>query len=313
MGESLAQGQEVAPRAQREIAEEVSIVIPARNEAAGLATLLAELRAVLPDAEIIVSDDGSTDSTQEIARAAGVKVASRLYGAGNGAAIKAGARLATRNIIAFMDADGQHRAQDVRRLLAEFDKGYDMVVGARNRAGQASRHRGWANGFYNRLASWMVGHKVGDLTSGLRVVRASKFREFLYLLPNGFSYPTTSTMAFFRAGYTVGYLPIDVQQRMAGTQSHVRIWRDGVRFLLIIFKIGTLYSPLKLFAPISLFFLLCGLVNYAKTYLAEGRFTNMSVLLLSASVIIFLIGLISEQITALMYANANGGDGKPGG
>lgn len=300
-GESPEAGRHALFSTARENMSGVSIVIPARNEAAGLGLLLPELRAVLPNAEIIVSDDGSTDLTAEVARAAGAKVTSRPYGAGNGAAIKAGARVAARDIVVFMDADGQHRAQDVPRLLAELQKGYDMVVGARGSAGQASRHRGWANGFYNRLASWMVGHKVADLTSGFRAVRANKFREFLYLLPNGFSYPTTSTMGFFRAGYTVAYVPIDVQQRMAGTQSHIRVWRDGVRFLLIIFKIGTLYSPLKLFAPISMAFFAAGLANYAKTYFTEGRFTNMSVLMFSASVIIFLIGLISEQITALMY------------
>ena len=204
-----------------------------------------------------------------------------------------------------MDGDGQHRAQDVARLLARLKEGYDMVVGARNSDGQASRHRGLANAFYNRLASWMVGHPVKDLTSGFRVVHRKKFKEFLHLLPNGFSYPTTCTMAFFRAGYPVAYEPIDVQQRLKGTTSHVKIWRDGVRFLLIIFKIGTLYSPLKLFAPIATTFFLTGLGYYAYTYLTIHRFTNMSVLLFSASVIVFLIGLISEQITALMYQDAD--------
>ena len=289
----------------------VSVVIPARNEGSGLAELLPVLKTILPDAEIIVSADGSSEDTAAIATAHGARVVSRPYGAGNGAAVKAGARAATRERIVFMDGDGQHRAQDVLRLLAEFDKGYDLVVGERSSAGQASRHRGLANGFYNRLASWMVGHKVGDLTSGLRVVRASRFREFLYLLPNGSSYPTTSTMAFFRAGYTVAYVPIDVQPRMVGTRSHIKIWRDGLRFLLIIFKIGTLYSPLKLFAPISMVFFTAGLGNYAHTFLTQGRFTNMSALMFSASVIVFLIGLISEQITALMYKDTGAGHAQP--
>ena len=279
----------------------LSVVIPARNEAEGLAVLLPELQAALPGAEIILSDDGSTDASCDLARAIGVRVVRRPYGAGNGAAIKAGARAATREWIVFMDGDGQHRAQDVPRLLARLEEGYEMVVGARNANGQASRHRGLANAFYNRLASWMVGHPVRDLTSGFRVARRNRFKEFLHLLPNGFSYPTTSTMAFFRAGYPVAYEPIDVQQRLAGTTSHVRIWRDGVRFLLIIFKIGTLYSPLKLFAPIAASFFLTGVGYYLYTYLSQHRFTNMSVLLFSAAVIIFLIGLISEQITALMY------------
>lgn len=284
---------------------ELSVVIPARNEAEGLARLLPELLAKLPGAEIIVSDDGSTDETVAFARGLGVQVVHRPYGAGNGAAIKAGARSASREWIVFMDGDGQHRAEDIERLLARLAEGYEMVVGARSAGGQANRHRGLANAFYNRLATWMVGHPVKDLTSGFRVVRRKRFKEFLHLLPNGFSYPTTSTMAFFRAGYSVAYEPIDVQQRIKGTSSHVRIVRDGVRFLLIIFKIGTLYSPLKLFAPIAAGFFCTGVGYYLYTFLTQHRFTNMSVLLFSAAVIVFLIGLISEQITALMYGNQN--------
>jgi len=279
----------------------LSVVIPARNEVEGLAVLLPELQSILPGAEILLSDDGSTDGTLELARSLGVRVVRRPYGAGNGAAIKAGARAAGREWIVFMDGDGQHRAQDVPRLLARVEEGYEMVVGARNAGGQASRHRGWANAFYNRLASWMVGHPVKDLTSGFRVARRKRFKEFLHLLPNGFSYPTTTTMAFFRAGYPVAYEDVEVQQRVKGTTSHVKIWRDGLRFLLIIFKIGTLYSPVKLFAPIAGGFFCTGIGYYLYTYLTQHRFTNMSVLLFSAAVIVFLIGLISEQITALMY------------
>jgi len=294
------------PQQQQRFAN-LSVVIPARNEAEGLATLLPELIAALPGAEVILSDDGSTDGSSELARTLGVHVTRRPYGAGNGAAVKAGARAASREWIVFMDGDGQHRAQDVERLLARLEEGYEMVVGARSASGQASKHRGLANAFYNRLASWMVGHPVKDLTSGFRVVRRKRFKEFLHLLPNGFSYPTTSTMAFFRAGYAVAYEPIDVQQRTKGTTSHVRILRDGARFLLIIFKIGTLYAPVKLFAPVSFAFLAAGLANYAYTYFSQGRFTNMSALMFSASVIVFLIGLISEQITALMYKDTDAG------
>lgn len=279
----------------------LSVVIPARNEAVGLAKLLPVLAETLPGAEIIVSDDGSTDDTAAVATSLGARVLSRPYGAGNGAAIKAGARAASGDLIVFMDGDGQHRAEDIAGLVAKLDEGYDMVVGARRAGSQAGRHRSLANGFYNRLATWMVGHQVRDLTSGFRIVRASKFREFLHLLPNGFSYPTTCTMAFFRAGYTVAYEFVDVKQRIKGTKSHIKIWRDGARFLLIIFKIGTLYSPLKIFAPVSLSFFVLGLGYYGYTFSTQHRFTNMSVLLFSAAVIVFLIGLISEQITSLMY------------
>ena len=174
-----------------------------------------------------------------------------------------------------------------------------MAVGARDRAGQAGVGRHVANGSYNRIATWMTGHRIDDLTSGLRVARADKFREFLHLLPNGFSYPTTITMAFLRSAFPVAYVPVAVRQREG--KSHIRPVRDGLRFLLIIFRIATLYSPLKLFVPVSGLFFLAGLVNYAVTFAREGRFTNMSALLMSASVIVFLIGLISEQITALQY------------
>ena len=189
---------------------------------------------------------------------------------------------------------------DIPLLLAKLNEGHDMVVGARGRNGQANVGRGFANAFYNRLASWMTGHKILDLTSGFRAVRADKFHEFLHLLPNGFSYPTTSTMAFFRSAYPVAYVPVDVAQRV-GTNSHIRPLRDGMRFLLIIFKIATLYSPVKLFAPTAAFFFLTGLGYYAYTFITAHRLTNMSMLLFSASVIIFLIGLVSEQITNLMY------------
>lgn len=278
----------------------LSIVLPAKNEAEGLARTLPPLRSLYPDAEIIVVDDGSTDSTASIALAHGARVLSSPYPMGNGAAIKRGARVAEGDVLVFMDADGQHDPMHIPRLLEELGQGYDMVVGARNGAGQANVGRGLANGIYNRLASWMTGHRVADLTSGFRAVRANRFNEFLHLLPNGFSYPTTSTMAFFRSAYPVAYVSVPVEKRV-GNGSHIRPLKDGVRFLLIIFKIATLYSPLKLFAPVGLAFGLLGFGYYAYTYSTEQRFTNMSMLLLSAAVIIFLIGLVSEQITALTY------------
>jgi glycosyltransferase involved in cell wall biosynthesis len=278
----------------------ISVILPAKNEAEGLARTLPKLRSLMPDAEIIVVDDGSTDETAAIARKHGAQVLLTPYSMGNGAAIKRGAREAAGDVLVFMDADGQHDPAFIPELLKRLDQGYDMVVGARNAAGQANVGRGLANSLYNRLASWMTGHEVADLTSGFRAVRAVRFREFLHLLPNGFSYPTTSTMAFFRSAYPVTYIPVPVTKRV-GTNSHIRPLRDGIRFLLIIFKIATLYSPLKLFVPTSFAFLLLGFGYYAYTFLSEGRFTNMSALLLSASVIIFLIGLISEQVTALTY------------
>lgn len=277
----------------------VSVVLPAKNEAGGLPRTLGGVRSVLPEAELIVVDDGSSDETPGLAAALGARVIRSPYSMGNGAAIKRGARAATGDVIVFMDADGQHDASCIPRLLQKLDEGYDMVVGARDWGGQAGVSRGLANTFYNWLASRMTGFAVKDLTSGFRAVRADKFKEFLHLLPNGFSYPTTSTMAFFRSAYPVAYVPIPVAKRIG--RSHIRPLRDGVRFLLIIFKIATLYSPLKLFVPTAVGFFLIGLIYYGWTFATQGRFTNMSVLLFSASVIIFLIGLVSEQITALTY------------
>ncbi len=280
----------------------VSIILPARNESASLVQLLPELRRHASWAEIIVVDDGSTDDTVAICSANDVTVIAHPYGKGNGASIKSGARAARGDILLFMDADGQHQPADIPRLLAKMEEGYDMVVGARSAGSQAGAHRAVANGFYNKLASWMTGQSVQDLTSGFRAVRAGIFRKFLYLLPNGFSYPTTITMSCFRAGYSVAYIPIVAPKRTG--KSHVRLFRDGVRFLLIIFKIGTLYSPLKLFLPISLAFFLTALGYYIYTYLTAYRFTNMSALLFVTSVLIFLMGLVSEQITALNYKDS---------
>jgi len=282
----------------------ISIILPAKNEVEGLRRILPVLRTAWPEAELIVVDDGSTDATAQVAAGHGATVLSGPYSMGNGAAIKRGTRAASGEVLVFMDADGQHDPAHIQRMLDKLDAGYDMVVGARDASGQASAGRSLANGFYNRLASWMTGHRVMDLTSSFRAVRAERFREFLHLLPNGFSYPTTSTMAFFRSAYPVAYIPIPVAKRV-GNNSHIRPLKDGIRFLLIIFKIATLYSPLKLFAPISSGFGALGLGYYAYTYLTQGRFTNMSVLLFSAAVIVFLIGLISEQITSLTYLAAH--------
>tara|TARA_R110000772_G_scaffold15931_15_gene45796 strand:- start:4900 stop:5766 length:867 start_codon:yes stop_codon:yes gene_type:complete len=281
---------------------EFSIVIPAKNEAENLKKLLPELIKLHPQAEILVVNDGSSDSTAEVCESHHVKVLSHSYSKGNGAAIKTGARNASQKVVVFMDADGQHRPKDIQRLLERLHQGADMVIGARTRESQASFGRLLANSIYNKLSSWISGQNILDLTSGFRAVYRKKFIQFLYLLPNGFSYPTTSTMAFFRAGYSVEYISIEAGERIG--KSHINIIKDGLRFLVIIFKIGTLYSPLKIFLPFSFIFFLIGLVYYIYTYFSSHAFTNMGVVLFTSSIIIFLIGLVSEQITALIYKDS---------
>lgn len=277
----------------------ISIVLPAKNEAGAIQQTVKAIKQLNRVDEIIVVNDGSTDDTAQIAEQAGAKVISHPYSKGNGAAIKTGARNATGDIIIFMDADGQHDANDIFKLIERIEKGYDLVVGARQKGSQASIGRGIANKLYNNLATYMSDHPVEDLTSGFRAVRAEKFREFIYLLPNGFSYPTTSTMAFFRAGYSVTYVPIHAAKRIG--KSHIHPIKDSVRFFLIIFKIATLYSPLKMFLPFSVLLFILGTGWYGYTLYEYQRFTNMSALLYTGSIMIFLMGLISEQITSLMY------------
>lgn len=277
----------------------VSIVIPAKDEARNLEHLVPELLQLMPDAEVIVVDDGSSDDTAAVATQTGANVIKHPYSMGNGAAIKSGARAARGDIVVCMDADNQHRPEVVPQLLERLQNGYDMVVGQRGRGAQSSSWRGFANWFYNSLAGLIVNHPVGDLTSGFRCMWREKFLEFIHLLPNGFSYPTTITMAFFRAGYAINYLPVEILPNQG--RSHIRPLRDGLRFVLIIVKVGTLYSPLKFFVPISAAFFVTGLGYYAYTLISMNRFTNMSALLFTTSIITFLIGLVSEQITTLMY------------
>ncbi|RZG69442.1 glycosyltransferase family 2 protein [Acinetobacter bouvetii] len=277
----------------------ISVVLPAKNEEGAIGETILRIKALEIIDQILVVNDGSEDQTRQIALNAGAEVIDHPYSKGNGAAIKTGARNACGDVIIFMDADGQHDPQDIPRLLVKINEGYDLVVGARQSGSQASVGRGIANKLYNNLATYMSEHHVEDLTSGFRAVRAENFREFIYLLPNGFSYPTTSTMAFFRAGYSVTYVPIHAAKRIG--KSHIHPMKDSIRFFLIIFKIATLYSPLKMFLPFSVLLFLLATSWYGYTLYEFKRFTNMSALLYTGSIMIFLMGLISEQITALMY------------
>jgi len=277
----------------------LSIVIPAKNESAGLQKVLPKLLAMMDGAELVVVDDGSSDDTRDVAQSYGVQVVSHPYSKGNGAAIKTGVRAATRDWVLCMDADSQHDPNNILSILEKAADGFHMVVGARDKGSQASLFRGVGNGIYNMLASWVVGYPVLDLTSGFRLVEREKFVKYLDLLPNGFSYPTTITLAFFKAGFSVGYVPVTMPARIG--KSHLSITKDGFRFFMILFKLATLHSPLKVFLPFSVLHLLVGVGYYSFTYISYGRFTNMSLLLISLGFVIFLMGLLSEQITALYY------------
>lgn len=287
---------------------QVTIVIPARDEAETILDVIIRAKAVVPDAEVIVVDDGSSDTTASTARSAGARVISHPYSMGNGAAVKSGVRGARSDWVICMDGDGQHAPEDIPKLLEKLEQGFHLAVGARDAHGHANRIRRLANGLYNRLATWVVGHRVADLTSGYRAFERRRFMTIMPMLPNGFSYPTTSTIAFFRLGYPVAFVPIDVSKRTKPSGSHIRVLRDGSKFMLIIFRIAALYSPLKVFFPTSVSFFSSGIGYYLYTFTSDGRFTNFGALLLTTSVLIFLIGLVAEQITTLIYSSADQSD-----
>jgi len=277
---------------------EVTVLLPAYNEAGVIGNTVAKIRALHPDFEILVVDDGSTDATVQEAMTAGANVWPHPYNIGNGAAIKTGLRCARGEWVLMMDADGQHQPDDIARLLKHKDR-FDMVVGARTRQSATSTHRDLANWVYNHFASYVTQFKVEDLTSGFRLVRLSVARQFIYLLPNTFSYPSTLTLGYLRSGFSVKYVPIQTKARIG--KSKIKLLQDGTRFFLIIAKIATLFSPFRVFLPASFSLFLIGICYYAYTFITQGRFTNMSALLLSSSIIIFMIGLVSEQISQMRY------------
>jgi len=276
----------------------VSVIIPAFNEAAVIGQVIGALRSAATWHEIIVVDDGSTDGTSEVARAAGALVATHPYNKGNGASVKTGLRKATGEFILIIDADGQHRPADALRLVGRLGE-YDLVVGARSSDTQATRARRLGNAVLNWLAGYLSGRPIPDLTSGFRAARLGFVREFIHLLPNGFSTPTTTTLAFVKAGYNVAFEPIEAASRV-GT-SKIRLGPDGAKFFLIVLRVVTIFSPLRVFVPVSLAAFLIGAAYAAWTIVTESHVTNSSVLLIVLSVVVFLVGLVSEQIAALRF------------
>ncbi|MFT5090867.1 MAG: glycosyltransferase involved in cell wall biosynthesis [Planctomycetota bacterium] len=279
-----------------------SIVIPAYNEAGAIGSVLKrlsrELDALEKSYEILVVSDGSTDATADEVRAVGgkVRLVEHPYNMGNGAAIKTGIRQSCGEVLICMDADGQHAPEDISRFLQGCER-YDMVVGARSRASQAGWHRSVANRLYNAFASYVTGRRIEDLTSGYRAMRRSVAIRFVGLLPNGFSYPTTITLCMLRAGFSVDYIPINAAPRVG--KSKIRVLTDGPKFLMVIMKICMLFSPLKIFLPVSLYLFLMGIGYYGYTFFTVHRFTNMSMLLFMTSVMVFMMGLIAEQVAQM--------------
>ena len=283
---------------QQEHPVSVTVLLPAFNEEQAIVSTIQKIKDLHPDFEVLVIDDGSSDNTMQVAMDAGANVWPHPYNIGNGAAVKTGLRMARGEWIVMMDADGQHDPADIARLLEHKDS-FDLVVGARGKGSETAIHRDLANWIYNRLASYVTKFRVEDLTSGFRLVRASVVRDFIYLLPNTFSYPTTLTMGYLRSGRSVKYIPIQTAARKG--KSKIKLLSDGTRFFLIIAKITTLFSPLRIFLPLSFLFFCVGLAYYLYTFLTLGRFTNMSALLFNSSIIIFMMGLVSEQISQMRY------------
>jgi glycosyltransferase involved in cell wall biosynthesis len=276
----------------------VSIVVPAFNEAASIAEVVGVLRSAAPWREVLVVDDGSTDPTAERAAAVGATVIRHPYNKGNGAAVKSGIRHATGDYVLILDADGQHPPEDALRIAARLGE-FDLVIGARSDATHATAARRAGNALLNRVASFLTGRRIPDLTSGFRGARRDCLREFLHLLPNGFSTPTTTTLAFIKAGYNVAFEPVQARQRRG--QSKIRLARDGVRFFVIILKIVTLFSPLRIFLPVSAAAFVLGAGYALWTIYWQSHVANSSVLLIMFAVIVFLVGLVSEQISTLRF------------
>ena len=277
---------------------DVSIVIPAFNEGDAIAGVVSSLAAAGPWREIIVVDDGSQDDTSARACTAGATVVRHPYNKGNGAAVKSGIRRAAGEYVLIVDGDGQHRPEDAMRIVSRLGE-YDLVVGARSRATQATHTRRFGNGALNSLASYLTGREIPDLTSGFRGARTAHLREFIHLLPNGFSTPTTTTLAFIKAGYNVAFEPIEARQRVGA--SKIRLARDGAKFLMIILKIVTIFSPMRVFVPLSAATFVLGVGYGVWNVIVHARIPNGAVLLILFAVVVFLVGLVSEQISALRF------------
>jgi|YNPBryBLVA2012_1023415.scaffolds.fasta_scaffold11809_2 glycosyltransferase involved in cell wall biosynthesis len=292
------------PEAPRTYPFSVSVVIPAFNEAHNIGAVVQRVRAALPDAEILVVDDASQDGTAAAALAAGARVERHPTNRGNGAAVKTGIRHASGEVVLLMDADGQMDPRYIPDLLGGIAAGYDMVVGARTRETQGDTlARRLGNRALDALGAYLVEAEVRDLTSGYRAMRREVIMEFLHLLPNRYSYPTTSTLSLLKAGYCVGFVSIEGQRRQGGRSSQ-KLLKNGVRFGLIILRIISLFAPLRVYFPIALGMFFLSLLAYIASVAVNGvwlKIPNATAALFVGGIIVFMFGLLAEQIAALRF------------
>lgn len=289
---------------------EISVLIPACNEAGIIADVVSGVCAAMDRLsrpyEVLVIDDGSEDETALQAQNAGARVVSHPYNIGNGAAVKTGIRQAKGDILVMMDGDGQHNPEYIAPMLEKIGR-YDMVVGARTGDSKSHLHRDVANGLYNLFASYICKRRIQDLTSGFRAVKTEIARQFVSMLPNSFSYPTTITMGVIHEGYSLAYVPIRTNRRVG--KSKIRLIADGSRFFLIILKIATLLSPMRIFLPVGLAIFLTG-IGYGmfRIFFLGSSYGQTSAMLITMSVVVFMVGLVSEQVAQLRYDRSKNRD-----
>ena len=285
----------------------LSVILPIFEEEATIKKLIDELFSTLGGAdlsfEIIAVDDGSNDGTIDVLKqlketyTEDLIVAQHLENRGNGATLRTGISVASGDIVVTMDADGQHAPADILTLINHIPP-YDLVIGARTESYSGSWYRNGANRFYNGFASWLTRKEIKDLTSGFRAMKRHAVTHFLSLFPDGFSAPTTTTMAFLKAGYNVNFVPIHVDQRTLG-DSKIRLWSDGSRFVIIILRMIMLYDPMRIFMPTGIALTFLGVLSWLAGLWNAQRLVlpNSTILFFSSALLTWLLGLVSDQIS----------------
>jgi len=272
-------------------AQNISLIIPAYNEEDGIKDIVLKALNLYPDFEIIVIDDGSTDSTYEKIKDLNIKIIRHAFNKGYGASIKAGIRLSSFDLIAIMDADGQHNPQDIKRLIDEKDN-YDMVVGARDQKSHKTLWRRPGKKLISVVVNSLSGTTIPDFNSGFRLFKKEIALKFIHLFPNGFSLSTTMMVAFLREGYNVKNIPISVNKRIGKSTVNVL---DGFKALILILRLFMIFSPLRIFLPSSLMILLAGSISLLLDF-SNQNIHDVTILTLLTGLLIFFLGLIVDQM-----------------